>query len=145
MSNVFLVKEGQLRTPRIERCGVAGIMRRVVLQEASRAGIAREECDLNAGDLERADEIFLTNARIGIWPVRALESRPLPPGTVTKRIQEWLWPLLTESRDESSAQSPKDHESAASHELRTAGDQRSTPANSAPTTAPSDSKGSGRA
>ena len=143
MSNVFLVKEGQLRTPRIERCGVAGIMRGVVLQEASRAGIAREECDLNAGDLERADEIFLTNARIGIWPVRALESRPLPPGAVTKRIQEWLWPLLTESRDESAAQSPKDHQSAASGELREAGDQRSTPTPTAAST--SDSKGRGRA
>ena len=113
MSNVFLVEEGKLRTPRIERCGVAGIMRRVVLQEASRAGIAREECDLNADDLQRADEIFLTNARIGIWPVRALDSRVLAPGPTTKQIQEWLGPLLVDSPDEPAAQGSKNSESDA--------------------------------
>ena len=33
-----------------------------------RIGMASEECDLGAADLERTREIFLTNARIGIWP-----------------------------------------------------------------------------
>jgi 4-amino-4-deoxychorismate lyase len=115
MSNVFIVAAGLLKTPRIERCGVAGVMRRVVLQEASRAGIAREECALNADDLNRADEIFLTNARIGIWPVRALEQRTLVPGPITRELQALLRPLLEVPADESSeaaSQSTQDSEGA---------------------------------
>jgi 4-amino-4-deoxychorismate lyase len=135
MSNVFLVSAGKLRTPRIERCGVAGVMRRVVLQEASRAGIAREECDLNLDDVNRADEIFLTNARVGVWPVRALEQRVLAPGAITKQIQALLAPLLSmESRNESAApQSAKDHQ-----------DDSSAPGSSKPTTATHASDPTGR-
>src|SRR5262249_11626423 len=40
MSNLFLVEGSQLRTPRLDLCGVAGIMRRMILGEAGRAGIA---------------------------------------------------------------------------------------------------------
>jgi len=94
MSNVFIVEGSRLRTPRIDLCGVAGVMRRVVLQEASRANIAVSEDVLDADALRRADEIFLTNARIGIWPIRALDTRALQPGPITRRLQEALEPLL---------------------------------------------------
>jgi branched-subunit amino acid aminotransferase/4-amino-4-deoxychorismate lyase len=62
-------------------------------------GIEAEECDLRAADLASAAEVFLTNARIGIWPVRELDSRPLTPGPVTRRLQERLVPLLEEPAD----------------------------------------------
>jgi 4-amino-4-deoxychorismate lyase len=112
MSNVFIVSAERLRTPRVDRCGVAGVMRRVVLQEALRAGIASEECSLSVDDLNQADEIFLTNARIGIWPVRAIGQRTLKPGPITRRLQASLRPLLEEPLDESKAtsQSAKDSE-----------------------------------
>jgi 4-amino-4-deoxychorismate lyase len=148
MSNVFIVKDGKLRTPRIERCGVAGVMRRVVLQEASRAGIEREECDLIADDLNRADEVFLTNARIGIWPVRALDSRALAPGALTRRLQDLIQPLLGESPHESATQGPKDSEGDSNAQRRTAGHPNapSAPAISASTATPtSDSKERGHA
>ncbi len=99
MTNVFLVQDSRLRTPRVDRCGVAGVMRRVVLREASRAGIDCEECDLSAEDLHRAEEVFLTNARIGIWPVRSLEGKLLVHGPVTRRVQQLLAPLLEEPAD----------------------------------------------
>ena len=99
MSNVFIVRDSRVQTPRIDTCGVAGVMRRVVLSEASRAGVAAEECSLEAADLNGAQEIFLTNARIGIWPVRALQSRVLSPGPVTRRLQQHLVPLLEDPVD----------------------------------------------
>lgn len=99
MSNVFIVRDSRVQTPRIDVCGVAGVMRRVVLSEAARAGVVAEECALEAADLDDAQEIFLTNARIGIWPVRALQSRVLSPGPVTRRLQEHLAPLLEDPRD----------------------------------------------
>ncbi len=100
MSNVFIVEESGLRTPRLDLCGVAGVMRRVVLREATRAGISVHEAALSAEDLQKADEVFLTNARIGIWPLRALDGRVMRPGTLTRRLQELLQPLLEEPADE---------------------------------------------
>jgi len=94
MTNVFIVDGSDLRTPRVDLCGVAGVMRRVVLREAARMGIQTAEDVLDAKDLHRADEIFLTNARIGIWPVRVLDNRPLAPGATTRRLQAALEPLL---------------------------------------------------
>jgi 4-amino-4-deoxychorismate lyase len=96
MSNVFIVDRLGLRTPRIDVCGVAGVMRRVVLREAARAGITAREDVLGAPELGAADEIFLTNARMGIWPVRALDGRALRIGAITRQLQALLQPLLEE-------------------------------------------------
>ena len=94
MSNVFIVQDGSLQTPRVDRCGVAGVMRRVVLREAAKAGIATKECALSADDLARATELFVANARIGIWPVRSVDARPLVPGKTTRKLQAAIAPLL---------------------------------------------------
>jgi 4-amino-4-deoxychorismate lyase len=94
MSNVFLIKAGQLLTPAISGAGIRGVMRRVVLREAQRGGLAVLETQLDAAAVEHCDEIFLTNARIGIWPVRALDGRERTVGPVTRQLQQWLRPLL---------------------------------------------------
>jgi 4-amino-4-deoxychorismate lyase len=99
MTNVFLVRESCLLTPRIDQCGVAGVMRRVILREARTAGIPVRECELRAENLQSADEVFLTNARIGIWPLRSLDERVLTPGPVTRHLQSVLQPLLYELAD----------------------------------------------
>jgi 4-amino-4-deoxychorismate lyase len=103
MTNVFLIdgppQSPRLRTPAVDVCGVAGVMRRVVLREATRAGITTMECELSAGDLAAATEIFLTNARVGIWPVGRLQERTLTPGPVTRRMQSLMQPLLEEPAD----------------------------------------------
>ncbi len=49
---------------------------------------------LRSPDLDTAEEIFLTNALIGIRPVRTLEHRPFAPGALTQRLQESLAPWL---------------------------------------------------
>jgi 4-amino-4-deoxychorismate lyase len=100
MSNVFIVEGSTLRTPRVDVCGVAGVMRRVVLREAARDGISVHEDVLGAEQLQKADEVFLTNARIGIWPLCALDSRVLQPGPVTRRLQQILEPMLEEPADD---------------------------------------------
>jgi 4-amino-4-deoxychorismate lyase len=62
MSNVFLVHAGVLLTPRLDLCGVAGVMREVVLGAAGECGLRAEERVLSRTDLEQAEEIFLTSA-----------------------------------------------------------------------------------
>lgn len=92
MTNVFVVCEDQLLTPGLATCGVAGVMRRAVLEAAERMGMKSREAVLTAGDLMQAEEVFLTNALVRIWPVARLEARPLPgaQGKITRRLTQAL-------------------------------------------------------
>jgi 4-amino-4-deoxychorismate lyase len=90
MSNLFLVQEGRLRTPRLDRCGVAGVMRALVLEGANGVGLPAEEGDLAMADLLGAEEAFLTNCVIGLWPIRRLENRDWPLGPVSRALARWL-------------------------------------------------------
>jgi len=94
MSNVFLVHQGRLATPRLDACGVAGVMRAAVLEAAAVAGIPAAEDALGALELERAEEIFLTNALIGVRPVRELQGAPREVGAVTRAMQAQLAAVL---------------------------------------------------
>ena len=96
MSNVFLVEGSRLKTPRLDRCGVAGVMRAAVMDAARAQGIAVEEGALDATDVARAPEVFLTSALIGVRPVRELDGRALSVGEVTRAIQQALAPELAE-------------------------------------------------
>jgi 4-amino-4-deoxychorismate lyase len=90
MTNVFIVKHGALRTPRLDCCGVAGVMRHAVLALAAQLGIDACEERLTQADVELAEDIFLTNVLIGIHPVRELDGRSLSRGTLTARLQQEL-------------------------------------------------------
>ncbi len=88
--NVFLVRAGVLMTPRLELCGVAGVMREVVAELAEASGLHFEKRLLTCADLDRAEEIFLTNALTGIRAVAQLAGRPLGAGPVTHHLQQAL-------------------------------------------------------
>ena len=89
-ANVFLVREGRLLTPAIRDCGVAGVMRGVVLAAAREAGIDSEILDLRLVDFSAADEVFLTNAITGVRPVGEILGlrRYAAPGDVTRILLE---------------------------------------------------------
>jgi 4-amino-4-deoxychorismate lyase len=89
-ANVFLVREGRLLTPAIRDCGVAGVMRGVVLAVAREAGIDSEILDVRLVDFSAADEVFLTNAITGVRPVGEILGlrRYAAPGDVTRILLE---------------------------------------------------------
>lgn len=74
-SNVFLVRQGRLLTPRLTRCGVAGVTRHLVLKLAAQLKLPTQEADIGLDELKEADEVFLTNSLIRLWPVRRLDDR----------------------------------------------------------------------
>lgn len=86
-SNLFLVSEGRLLTPALERCGVAGVMRGALLREAAALGVNCEVRDLSYDELMAAEEVFLCNSVYGVWPVRRLEARAWLPGPLTRKLQ----------------------------------------------------------
>jgi len=89
MSNVFAVIDNRLVTPALERAGVAGVMRAALIEAWRAAGVAVTERDLEPAELDGASELFLTNALIGVWPVRALGARVLAPGRYAREGQAW--------------------------------------------------------
>lgn len=96
-SNVFVVSGGKLLTPDLSLCGVAGIMRQVILEQLA-PSLQLPSCVTQLGpeDLYRADEIFLCNSLRGLWPVLGLETpaRALVRGPVTLALQESLASFL---------------------------------------------------
>jgi 4-amino-4-deoxychorismate lyase len=90
MSNVFLVKENSLYTPVIEQCGVEGVLRKIVITEARKNQIQVVEKPVSKEDIKSADEMFVTNSIVGIWPVKQIEERQYALGPITKRMQKLL-------------------------------------------------------
>lgn len=80
MSNVFLLLEGTLVTPDLRYSGVAGVMRRQVLQAAERSGLSIEVRSVWPAEVLTAEEVFITNAVRGIQSVVALDAQQWPVG-----------------------------------------------------------------
>ena len=76
MTNLFVVRNGQLLTPDVSQCGVAGVMRSWILACARVAGIPSAITSLTLDMVTSADEIFLCNSVIGLWPVREIMGIP---------------------------------------------------------------------
>jgi branched-subunit amino acid aminotransferase/4-amino-4-deoxychorismate lyase len=81
-SNVFLVKDGVLKTPRYESGILSGVTRVVVFELATQLGIKFKEVNCRPADLSQADEVFVTNSLIEIMPVTVFENKPAGGGKV---------------------------------------------------------------
>ncbi len=86
MSNLFFVKAGILHTPDLSHSGVAGIVRDVVLKLARKQQIPVLIGHYNKADFTAADEVFISNSLIGVWPVWRLEQQRFSVGSVTKKL-----------------------------------------------------------
>lgn len=93
-SNIFCVRNGRVATPALLNCGVAGIVRRVVIEFL---GIAVDECTLTLDDFYNADEVFITGTQRGIQPVTQLDCASWPIGGVTIALQRKFEALLAQS------------------------------------------------
>jgi branched-chain amino acid aminotransferase len=90
-SNIFLVKDGILKTPSLE-CGILdGITRMKILDFAKSDGIPCEETELYLVDLASADEIFITGTIKGVVPVRKIIGQvewDQDPGPICQRLRK---------------------------------------------------------
>lgn len=82
--NLFFLRDGRWLTPPVSRCGVAGVMRALVLECLARAGIPGGEASLRYDALNEIDAMFLCNAVVGVKPVARLAGRAMPVGDVAR-------------------------------------------------------------
>lgn len=73
MSNLFLRRGSSLMTPVLDRCGVAGVMRRWVLETAGDLRLSPVERRIRWQDLRQAEEVFMSNAVVGLRSVGSLQ------------------------------------------------------------------------
>jgi 4-amino-4-deoxychorismate lyase len=89
-SNLFMVRDGTLLTPDLTRCGVAGIQRGRVMEWAATHNVPCRVEQFGLVELLAADEVFMVNSVIGLWPVRQLQDRNWSQHPFAMQIQEWL-------------------------------------------------------
>jgi len=94
--NIFLVRDGVLRTPPSHTV-LDGITRATVCELALDKGIPVEQRPITRDDLYIADEVFLTGTAAEVTPVREIDRRTIGSGTrgpITKRLQETFFDVV---------------------------------------------------
>ena len=103
-SNIFTLRDGVLRTPRVEAGILAGITRATVLAAAAEAGIPAEECALFPQDLYDADEVFITSSIREVVPVVSVDGEPVAdgrPGEMVRRLHQAYRAVVGEKTSQS--------------------------------------------
>ena len=86
--NIFVVKDGVLRTPPLSTSILPGITRDSVITIARELGYVVEETSLIRADLVLADELFMTGTAAEVTPVRAVDDIEIGVGPVTRHLQQ---------------------------------------------------------
>ncbi len=79
-SNVFIVKDGVVRTPPHSKNLLPGITRDLIVELLARNHIPHAETSVSEAELRAADEIFLTSSVREVAPVVKLDDRPVGKG-----------------------------------------------------------------
>ena len=90
MSNLFYIKNDTLYTASLALAGVAGVMREIIMALSAKHTLAVIEHNFMKEELLSADEVFISNSLIGIWPINQIENTHFSIGLKTRQIQTWL-------------------------------------------------------
>ncbi|MDH4286592.1 MAG: aminodeoxychorismate lyase [Gallionella sp.] len=90
-SNLFLVAKGQLITPDLSRCGVAGVQRERVIAWAAQRQMPLQMRNIGLDEVLRADELFVVNSVFGLWPISELEQRRFAGFPIASQIRKNLF------------------------------------------------------
>lgn len=87
--NVFVLSKGKLLTPSLEHSGVAGILRKLVIEKYSKIlGLEVIEKELTLEALLTTEEVFLCNSITGFWPVQAIMDSEVQQSGVAQQLQQ---------------------------------------------------------
>jgi len=94
--NVFVVKNGVIKTPPTTDGALEGITRGVVIDVARSLGMEMLESSITPYDMYTADESFLTGTGMELLPVREIDGRKLKtcPGEFYDKINDAFHALI---------------------------------------------------
>lgn len=90
MTNMFAVRENRIMTPALDRAGVAGVMRQLIINLLADNDIKCDEQKISVSDLHDVDEVFISNSQIGVVPVRRCAEHQWPVGEATRSVMAML-------------------------------------------------------
>ena len=90
-SNLFMAKDGIVKTPVLNGTFLAGITRQRTIDLLRADGVTVEETTLSVADFMDADEIFSTGNNSKIVAVNRLEDREMQPGPMMFKARELYW------------------------------------------------------
>lgn len=88
-SNVFIVSDDSLKTPRLGEGLLPGVARKIVFELAWKLGTHYTECNITPEDLNNSTEVFLTNSIREIMPVVEIAGKAVgdrKPGPITSKL-----------------------------------------------------------
>ena len=88
--NLFLLLGGELVTPDLEQCGIAGVVREKILDMGGTSLPPVIVRKTRRAELEQAEEMFFTNSIRGIQSVADYGGRRLPSSALAARIRSEL-------------------------------------------------------
>ncbi|MDH3607191.1 MAG: branched-chain amino acid transaminase [Acidimicrobiia bacterium] len=100
--NLFLVRDGIVRTPPTQAGALNGITSQSVIELLRDDGVTIEETNLTRSDVYYADEAFFTGTAAEVTPIREVDRRTIgtgSPGPITKRAQELFMSAATGKLD----------------------------------------------
>jgi 4-amino-4-deoxychorismate lyase len=90
MSNLFVCRGNEWLTPPLTHCGVAGVMRALVLEVAPRLALTVRVASVSVRDVEKSTALFVTNVRLGLQPVHWYQGRRLETDERGVRLQRLI-------------------------------------------------------
>ena len=85
--NIYFIFGQSLVTPKLDRCGVIGSRRSLILELAESIELNVEQGNVSMNDAKKADEAFISNSIMGIQSVNSIEEYQLTKRLVTKQIK----------------------------------------------------------
>ncbi len=93
-ANIFWIRENEIFTPPLSEGAVAGVMREWLLKKLPENGFSVNEKELTSAELEKADEVFLTNALYGLRWVQHFNSKVYTGSTCNRIYKNLIGPLF---------------------------------------------------
>ncbi len=94
IANVFIVKDGMVKTPALTEGPVNGVMRRYLLEMMRNENIPVEEGQITQEEMEQASELFLTNSVYGIRWVKQLGNSGYTNQLTSHLHKKFVLPLI---------------------------------------------------
>jgi len=91
MSNLFWISHGELFTPDLSACGVAGVARTRLLRAATRLGIPIHIGRYPPAAILAADEVMICNSVIGLRRIARLDDASWPAAGWTEQLKTALY------------------------------------------------------
>ena len=96
IANLFIIKDGTIKTPTITEGPVAGVMRRHLIKTLREQGYEVQETTISVADVLEASEVFLTSAIHGIKWVKQIDNAQYNNSLTTVLYKDFIQTLWSQ-------------------------------------------------